>query len=98
MTKPYMRRCWIAEAPPGKWSSGPTVVWDFEDVERTLEKYREMGYGITGPFVLVEAVVERLCEVSVPHNQHRYDYARFVNEEWGADAHQGETSCSSTSE
>lgn len=39
---------WIAEAPHGQWTSGPLVI-HYPD---TVERYREMGWKIEGPYVL----------------------------------------------
>lgn len=51
------RRIWIAEAPPGVWSSGPIVIRDEYRGERgaaedDLVAYERMGYEISGPFDL----------------------------------------------
>lgn len=49
----YRKRLWIADAPAGKWSSGPVVLWNFVDeIEDFIDKYTEMGYRISGPYDL----------------------------------------------
>lgn len=52
MTKEYLKRIWLANAPADKWSSGPSVIYNFHDAQETIDKYRDMGYYIYGPYDL----------------------------------------------
>lgn len=49
----YLETIWIAEAPPGVWASGPTVIFNFPDMaEQTIHSYEEMGWKVRGPYHL----------------------------------------------
>lgn len=72
-------RIWIANAPAGTPSSGPATTTN----KGVADEYREMGWSVEGPCVLVSDVVERLREPSVPHNHVRHDYADFIAREFG---------------
>lgn len=41
-------RVWIATAPTGVWSSGPTVTY----TEENAADYRKIGWSVDGPYVL----------------------------------------------
>lgn len=46
-----LSRLWVAEAPPGVWSSGPVVIYVLPG-EDTVEEYKRMGWTVRGPYVL----------------------------------------------
>lgn len=48
-------RIWIATAPTGTWSSGPSVIYDEGTADPILDQYREMGWEVAGPYVLEPA-------------------------------------------
>lgn len=50
---------WLANAPAGKWSSGPVII-DEEIVPGLLQRYRDMGWEITGPFVSLGTALETI--------------------------------------
>lgn len=47
-------RIWIATAPAGVVSSGPSVIYGegYDGLGSTLAQYREMGWEVAGPYVL----------------------------------------------
>lgn len=47
-------RIWIATAPSGVWSSGPSVIYGEGEngLGSALHQYREMGWEVAGPYVL----------------------------------------------
>ena len=56
MTPDYLKRIWIAEAPPGVWSSGPDVIWGLPgEAERNVRLYEGMGWIVRRPYVLDES-------------------------------------------
>lgn len=66
MIAEYMKRVWIAEAPAGTWSTGPSVCWDLPGVDsepESVRAYRRMGWTVHGPYVLQEAPSEQDFEV-----------------------------------
>lgn len=49
---PPTERLWIATAPAGVPSSGPSVIYDEGTADPILDQYREMGWEVVGPYAL----------------------------------------------
>lgn len=49
-----MKRIWIADAPAGVWSSGPSVIYNFQDAQKTIKQWEDMGWSVSGPYDLSE--------------------------------------------
>lgn len=55
-----IKRLYIATAPPGVWSSGPSVIFDAPEVglntdNETVKQYQQMNWTVEGPFILHDA-------------------------------------------
>lgn len=55
---PPTERLWIATAPAGVVSSGPSVIYDEGTADPILDQYREMGWEVVGPYVLEPVATE----------------------------------------
>jgi hypothetical protein len=56
-----VKECYIATAPPGKWSSGPSVIYTGVEGEKwteVLDGYRKDGWTVLGPYKLMDASEE----------------------------------------
>jgi hypothetical protein len=63
MSDNYRNRLWLVYAPPGQWSSGPSVVYDWQfsgEEPDSLKEWRGMNYDVQGPYILEELVSTNL--------------------------------------
>lgn len=55
-------KVWIAEAPAGRSSQGPVVIWELDNIgvnsRSVVASYREMGYAITEALIIKAAKEE----------------------------------------